>query len=405
MPTLMFTFGNQTRQKHVNSDEEETMRNENNIPDLTSQNYGRDAYHAALATVPAFEQPVLTQHKFEFTGSSNEYFRIWIVNVFLSVITLGIYNAWAKVRTRQYFYANTRLDGHPFEYLGNPIAILKGNLVVGLGAFLYSVIQRVNPFLSLGIALIASLVFPYLIYQSLRFMASNSSYRNIRFRFHGTLKQAYTEYLFYPLLILVTGGLIYPYIQLRQHQYLLNNAAYGTSRNTFNGKSDFYYGIYIRIVLMSIALYAVFAVIVVFIVTSSRGINIGSFGSNPYAVFFFLVPIYAVLLLMGALFQQYAYVNIHNYMFRESGIPGKVRFVSHLDTWTMVKLQIVNLLAIIFSLGLMSPWAKIRKTQYILNNMSLVSSGGLEDVMADVAESQNAIGDAVTDYFNVDFGL
>ncbi len=382
------------------------MRNENNIPDLTSLNYGRDAYHATLAVSPAPQpQLVMTQHKFEFTGSSNEYFRIWIVNVFLSVITLGIYNAWAKVRTRQYFYANTRLDGHPFEYLGNPIAILKGNLVVGLGAFLYSVIQRVNPFFSVGIALIAAVVFPYLIYQSLRFMASNSSYRNIRFRFHGSLRQTYIEYFFYPILIVVTGGLIYPYIQFRQHQYLLNNAAYGTSRNTFNGKSDFYYGIYIRIFLMSIAVYAVFTFIVVLIFMSSKSINIGSLGSDPNAIFFLLIPIYAVLLLMGAIFQQYAYVNIHNYMFKESGIPGKMRFVSRLDTWTMVKLQVVNLLAIIFSLGLMSPWAKIRRTQYILNNMSLVSSGGLEDVMADVTESQNAIGDAVTDYFNVDFGL
>ena len=71
----------------------------------------------------------------------------------------------------------------------------------------------------------------------------------------------------------------------------------------------------------------------------------------------------------------------------------------------MVKLQIVNLLAIIFSLGLLSPWAKVRRTQYILSNMTVISNGGLEDVVADVHEEQNAVGDAVTDYFNVDFGL
>ncbi len=34
----------------------------------------------------------------KFTGQQGEYFRIWIVNVCLSVITLGIYSAWAKVR-------------------------------------------------------------------------------------------------------------------------------------------------------------------------------------------------------------------------------------------------------------------------------------------------------------------
>ncbi len=41
--------------------------------------------------------------RFEFTGEGSEYFRIWIVNVFLSVITLGIYSAWAKVRRMRYF--------------------------------------------------------------------------------------------------------------------------------------------------------------------------------------------------------------------------------------------------------------------------------------------------------------
>ncbi len=41
--------------------------------------------------------------RFEFTGDGREYFRIWIVNVSLTVITLGIYSAWAKVRRMRYF--------------------------------------------------------------------------------------------------------------------------------------------------------------------------------------------------------------------------------------------------------------------------------------------------------------
>ena len=57
------------------------------------------------------------RYKLEFSGSAGEYFRIWIVNTFLTIITLGIYSAWAKVRTRQYFYAHTGLAGHSFEYL------------------------------------------------------------------------------------------------------------------------------------------------------------------------------------------------------------------------------------------------------------------------------------------------
>jgi uncharacterized membrane protein YjgN (DUF898 family) len=277
--------------------------------------------------------------------------------------------------------------------------------VIGLAAFLYSITQRFSPYLSIVIALVASVVMPYLIYQSLRFMASNSSYRNIRFRFHGSLKQSYIEYFLFPILIFLTGGIVFPYIQFRQHTYLMDHAAYGTSRSVFKGNSSHYYGVYIRAFLISFGLYLVLIVVGVGFFLSVRNSSIGIPSSNPLAFMGILIPVYAVLLLLGAVLQQYVYVNIHNYMFKEAGVPGKIRFVSTLDTWAMVKLQVVNLLAIIFSLGLLSPWAKVRRTQYVLSQMMVVSNGGLEDVMADVAESQNAIGDAATDYFNVDFGL
>ena len=53
---------------------------------------------------------------FEFHGDGQQYFKIWIVNLVLSILTLGIYSAWAKVRRKQYFYGNTKLDGVSFQY-------------------------------------------------------------------------------------------------------------------------------------------------------------------------------------------------------------------------------------------------------------------------------------------------
>ena len=34
-------------------------------------------------------------HRIVFTGKASEYFGIWIVNVLLTILTLGIYSAWA----------------------------------------------------------------------------------------------------------------------------------------------------------------------------------------------------------------------------------------------------------------------------------------------------------------------
>jgi uncharacterized membrane protein YjgN (DUF898 family) len=60
-----------------------------------------------------------------FTGRGSEYFRLWVVNVLLTLLTLGLYSAWAKVRTARYFRSNTWLDGHVFDYHGRPPSLLQ----------------------------------------------------------------------------------------------------------------------------------------------------------------------------------------------------------------------------------------------------------------------------------------
>ncbi len=80
----------------------------------------------------------------QFTGNAGEYFRIWIVNLCLSVLTLGIYSAWAKVRRKRYFYGSTLLDGSAFEYLGNPVAILKGRVIVVVAFAAYALLKEVH---------------------------------------------------------------------------------------------------------------------------------------------------------------------------------------------------------------------------------------------------------------------
>jgi hypothetical protein len=51
---------------------------------------------------PADDTGVFTP--IEFTGTAGEYFGIWIVNILLTIVTVGFYSAWAKVRRKRYFY-------------------------------------------------------------------------------------------------------------------------------------------------------------------------------------------------------------------------------------------------------------------------------------------------------------
>ena len=89
--------------------------------------------------------PVASRSFLEFRGSGREYFGIWIVNLVLSIATLGIYIPWARVRTRRYFYRNTLLDGHSFDYLADPKRLLIGYLIVGVFFILYSISDIIHP--------------------------------------------------------------------------------------------------------------------------------------------------------------------------------------------------------------------------------------------------------------------
>src|SRR4051812_34056400 len=94
--------------------------------------------------------------RFSFTGTGSEYFRIWIVNLLLTIVTLGIYSAWAKVRKMRYLYDSTHLAGSSFEYHGNPIAILKGRIVAVVLIVGYNLAFKLSPVA--GLAMLALLV-------------------------------------------------------------------------------------------------------------------------------------------------------------------------------------------------------------------------------------------------------
>ena len=51
------------------------------------------------------------------------------------------------------------------------------------------------------------------------------------------------------------------------------------------------------------------------------------------------------------------------------------------------------------SLGLLIPWAKVRRTRYILDNLTVGTDRSLDEFKADVDSDVTAVGDAATDFF------
>ncbi|MEJ2689538.1 MAG: YjgN family protein [Deltaproteobacteria bacterium] len=357
---------------------------------------------------PGSTQADAQLHPVIFSGRSGEYFRIWIANLFLSIVTLGIYAAWAKVRTRRYFYANTKLTGHVFDYLATPGAILRGNLIIGGGALLYNLGVRFNPLISLAILAFFALILPFLIYKSLRYFSRYSSFRNIRFRFLGSLKESYRIYLFYPLLLPLTLGFILPYWTYRRKRYFYDNLAFGTTTNFFFGRPGYFYKIYgcalAMIIGIGIASSLGIASLTPLVHAASGWPPAGLPPQNKMLILASVAGSYAVMLLMMTIIQQYLYVRTSNYCWARNKL-GPMRFVSTLKVRKLVGICLSNLAAIIFSLGLLTPWAKIRRTRYVLDNLRVRIDGDLDHFQAAAASEESAIGEAAADYFNFEIAL
>lgn len=128
--------------------------------------------------------------RIQFTGKGADYFPIWIVNILLIVVTLGMYRPWAKVRREKFFHQHTVIDRDSLDYHGDPKSILVGQLV-SMGLILLVYARTFSVTLAAGAAVVLCLIVPFAMQRSLRFRLYNTSFRGLRFGFKGTVKRAY----------------------------------------------------------------------------------------------------------------------------------------------------------------------------------------------------------------------
>ena len=311
----------------------------------------------------------------KFTGKAGEYFRIWIVNICLSIVTLGIYSAWAKVRRKRYFYGNTLLGDSAFEYLANPMAILKGRIVVVAGFAVYSLAGKINPLAGLAMALVFLGVLPWLIVRASRFNAANSAHRNVRFDFRAGYWEMARLLVLPVVLVPLTLGLLYPYYAYCKRRFFVEHSFYGTTPFAF----DATYGAYLRVYLKAALMF------VLFLAGSAVTLGVGA------------LPLYIW-------FAAYRDGAVARLTWKSTRLGG-LRFDCGWTTGGLFKLFFLNSLGVIFTAGLLAPWAAVRTARYQLRRISLRPGAEIGAFLAASQEQVGAIGDEASDLLGFDFGL
>lgn len=345
---------------------------------------------------------------FQFTGSGYEYFKIWIVNLSLTIVTLGIYSVWAKVRRNRYFYGNTQLAGDAFEYLANPIAILKGRLIAVAFFVAWSVSQHLSVVVYGVLTLLFLVLLPWVMVRALTFRARNTAFRNIRFTFRSTYGQAFLNFLLLPIVLgIFTLGLIFPYLLYRQTKWQIDNSGFGTEKFGFEARVLDYYKVF------GVMLLIIFGLIGAGFLVLGGGIGLmAGFGTGAEgvgaggmaAIIIGVIVAYFVSLLVYVFMFAYAKARFGNIMFCGTHIDGH-QFTSDLSTWGVLKVYLINIFGIIFTLGLYIPWAKVNIARYMADHVYLIPNGDLDRFVADQQSAVAAVGEEVGEMFDLDIGL
>lgn len=354
-------------------------------------------------------QPIrLEPQAVRFNGRGGEYFRIWIVNLLLTLLTLGIYSAWAKVRRLQYFYRNTELAGSSFEYHGQPLTILKGRIVAIVLLLIYRHGFDISPVAGvLSLALLGA-VLPVLLRNSLRFRLHNSSYRGLRFRFKGTVAGAYETFLFGFLGSLFTLYILAPLFHQRLKVYQHGNSWYGQTRFTFSGRIGQFYAIYGKAVLLFLGVLFFGFVMMTSLAFSMHGLmaQLGA-GAKPdpkAMVPFFIAMLLLFYLPLLLVVTPYVNARLQNLIWNSTSL-GEHRFEYRLSVRRLFWIYLTNLLGIVFTLGFYSPWAMVRLARYRAECMTLVPASALDEFVADQAQEIGAAGEEAASVFDIDISF
>ena len=293
-----------------------------------------------------------------------------MVNLLLTIVTLGIYRFWAKTRIRRYLWSQTEFLEDRFEYTGTGKELLVGFLIVFTfliviwGGYTY-VFTAIWPewvtdwqlnFLYQAPLFIASVpLIAIARFRARRYRLSRTLWRGIRGAQTGSSSHYGMLSAVFWLLTILTLGFYWPYMQTRLVGYKLNNTWFGDRAVTFDGDGD------------------------------------GLIGR--FAVCWLLT-----LPTLGICWFWYRAGALKYYASRTR--YATLGFEASLTGPTLMTLISINMLLIWFSFGLAYPFVLRRNANYLCNNLSLVGDQDFA-VIAQSLKPRPTTGEGMAEAFDI----
>lgn len=365
-----------------------------------------------------------------FVGSGSEYFRIWIVNLLLTLLTVGLYYPFAKVRRLRYFHGATEIGGHAMSFHADPWKMLRGYVLVAVLVGAYSAASYFSEIAGLIALLIVGAVWPALWHSSLRFRLANTGWRGMRFRFTGSRGGAYAVMMSWAAIVAVFSGIgvlmapepgtkpglgevlagllpllivfFVPALLWWMRRYQHDHYALGGEASRFTPGVGSFYGVFALAALMFLGIIAVVGIAAAVLIPALFAGEGGKPDEGSVIVAVVLgMLVYLAVPLVGA----FIGARLQNIVWNGTR-SQHIAFDSRLAVGALAGLTLKNWLLILLTVGLYYPFAAVASAKLRLEAVNLlfaVDADALVSVAAHIDES--AAGDAAGDLFGFDIGL
>ena len=394
-------------------------------------------------------------HPLEFTGSGGEYFRVWIVNVLLSIVTLGIYTPWARRRTAQYFYGHTLVAGSPLEFTAQQRKMVMGFVLLMLITIAYQLAVNTGQDTAVGLFLLSgALLAPYIWASAMRFRLGATRWRGLRLQFTASWKEVYIASwpvfalalvwfcVFFGMQMLspelaqaleaaeeegakralpsftpAMGGLLalglvltvlcFIRLEYNYKSLLVLRAQVGAER----GRWKPVYMDFVKVWLATVAVFILCVVLISTVIGVLAGSSIALLAatSDKLGFWMFVVIFVAIiggmflLFLASAPARAYREARMFQLLWNNTGLSHVARFKCHLKSGRYVGLRLKNMLFTLLTLGLYRPFARVNEYRMKVESVTLHIKGGVDQVAgALVKQQQGGLGDALADAAGLD---
>ena len=327
---------------------------------------------AAGVAPSAGPQPAATNgaRRPRFMGSGGALFGIHVVNVLLTLLTLGVYFFWAKVKVRAYLFSQTDFEADRFAYHGTGREMFVGFLKALVFFFIPITLLSMLPELigaSLPVRYVANLVsyvlaslfVPMAMIGARRYRLSRTSWRGIRFSLRAKTWDFVRLWSWNTFVVALTLGLYYPIYIVRRHDFLTRHMWFGSQRFGFDGRGrDLFW---------------------------------------PFLGMIVLFPFTLGLSWFGFAAKKARYFAAHTTF-------GDARFQSTVGALPLAWLTMSNIVVLVLTLGLAWPWLSIRSLRFVYRNLSLNGPLSL-DAITQQAQTVTATGEGLAGFLDADLGL